>query len=109
MRALHICAPYGKPPRGTQVVPPGTPCDRSGCDKLARGYLLFPWGATALCGPHLLEDMKPRPPRKTTPPPPMPTGFGFGSAHGRVGRGIHDAWKDGPNGDALVAPKKRRP
>ena len=100
MRALHICGSYGVPPRrGTQAVPPGTLCNRSGCDRAAKGYLLFPWGSSALCGRHLLEDRT----------PPMPTGFGFGSAHGHVGRRIRDEWKDGARGEVLVAPRKRRP
>ena len=61
MRASHayLCSFTGKRCKGDQFVPPGTECDRQGCARQAKGYLLFPWGANALCGPHLLEDMEP--------------------------------------------------
>jgi hypothetical protein len=59
-QSLYVCAPYSEQSKTPNVVPPGTLCDRTGCEKPARDYLLFPWGASALCGPHLLEDVRPR-------------------------------------------------
>ena len=57
--AVHICQPA---PREHGAIPKGERtriCDRTGCEKTATHWLLFPWGASLQCTKHHREDTKP--------------------------------------------------
>ncbi len=55
MPAVHLCVFKGLKPR-TKAPPPEGICDRYGCKRKARVWLLFPWGAAQECRQCAKED-----------------------------------------------------